>query len=325
MPKIVRIAGHNYNANEGTPPTISQEVYLVIRIAATGRLLWIHKRKSIVAAPLGAGYDYCVSTAGVPSDDAVLGQYFAGTLTLYRGVSVASPAAPTAKVGKSSPKPTATLNEPHFTSDASDTRYVPFSTSRLIAVNYAKSSTPSAQLQWLQGDEKFGYLITVQNIGTTLSICFFDQGEIQLLDPPQGTPSSITPLNSLVGDASFADSALGVVGVGIGGAEFAPLIALVRDARWDLQGSAFIGTKPPDGILAMRQACNNQAYWDIFRIAHQRIGIASSSRSNLVTRFYSDLNAAILVFLASQAAGRVATLQQAIGTISADIIGRFPP
>jgi hypothetical protein len=284
MPKI-KIGPVFYDAEEKTVTGTGNQ-FLVVRVGPGGRnRLWIHKGKSVTNihhAPYGA----CFGLS--PAEEQLANSYLTTSIQLYRGVSITSPGASDAKIGVSRPKPSATMEEPDFTSENSTTKFVPFSTDRQVSVSFAKSSFRNGnqdELEWLLADEPYGVLVTIQ-VNDHYSLCIFDIGEVQVLKPPAGRTELLTPGNYV--PLNIADSELSVP-LAATAHDFSELGRLLNNPAWSSEGSAFIGTKTPDGIEKMRLAYNQAHYWDIFRIAKRKSEKPDSNRSQKVIDLYEGL------------------------------------
>jgi len=284
MPKI-KIGPVFYDAQEQTV-TGTNNRFLVVRTGPGGRSrLWIHKGKSATDIHDGV-HGACFGLR--PAEDLLANNYLTGGIRLYRGVSVTSPGASDAKLGISRPKPSATMDEPDFTSENSTTRFVPFSTDRQVSVAFAKSSFRGGnpdKLEWLLADEPYGVLVTIQ-VNTLCSLCIFDIGEVQVLKPPTGRTELLTPGNAV--PVNVANSELSVP-LDASAQDFSALGRLLNNPVWDSEGEAFFGTKTPDGIEKMRLAYNQAHYWDIFRIAKRKNDKPDSNRSQRVIDLYQGL------------------------------------
>jgi hypothetical protein len=66
---------------------------------------------------------------------------------------------------------------------------------------------------------------------------------------------------------------------------------LLFNQRWDREGTGFLGfgTKTPDGVIKMRDACRKKRYWDVFRIAEAKLLKDDSYRTPLVKDLYEAL------------------------------------
>jgi len=284
MPKI-KIGPVFYDAEEKTV-TGTGNKFLVVRTGPGGRnRLWLHKGKSVTNIH-GGIHGACYGLT--PAEDQLANNYLTTFIQLYRGVSITSPGASDAKLGVSRPKPSATMEEPDFTSEHSTTKFVPFSTDRQVSIAFAKSSFREGnkdKLEWLLADEPYGVLVTVQ-VNDLYSLCIFDIGEVQILKPPTGSAQMLTPGSSV--PINVADSELSVP-LDATAPDFAELGRLLNSPAWNSEGSAFFGTKTPDGIEKMRLAYNQAHYWDIFRIAKRKSDKPDSNRSQKVIDLYEGL------------------------------------
>jgi hypothetical protein len=66
---------------------------------------------------------------------------------------------------------------------------------------------------------------------------------------------------------------------------------LLFNHKWDQEGTGFLGfgTKTPDGVVKMRDACRKKRYWDVFRIAEAKLLKDDSYRTPLVKDLYEAL------------------------------------
>ncbi|HLD64955.1 MAG TPA: hypothetical protein VJA19_02820 [Pseudomonas sp.] len=283
MPRL-KIGARYYDAEERTV-TGTVNVFFVVRVGPGGRnRLWIHKDKSVTPFNVGLNAHELHH-----AEDQLANNYLTASIQLYRGLSITSPGASDARSGISRPKPSATLEEPDFTSDTSTTKFVPFSTNRPVSMSFAKSSFRSGnpdKLEWLLADEPYGILLTIR-VNTLNSLCIFDIGEVQVLNPPRATVELLTPAGAH-NPVNIADAELSVP-LNAAAPDFAALGRLLGNTAWDAEGVAFIGTKTPDGIQKMRQAFNQGHYWDIFRIAKKKSDEGDSRRSQKVIDLYEGL------------------------------------
>jgi len=283
MPRL-KIGALYYEAEERTV-TGTANVFFVVRVGPGGRnRLWIHKGKSVT--PFNVGLNaYELEHA----ENLLANNYLTASIQLYRGLSITSPGASDAQKGISRPKPSATMEEPDFTSENSTTKFVPFSTNRAVSMSFAKSSFRSGnpdKLEWLLTDEPYGILLTIR-VNTLCSLCIFDIGEVQVLNPPIATVEQLTPAGAH-NPVNIANAELSVP-LNAAAPDFAELGRVLRNPAWDTEGEAFIGTKTPDGIQKMRLAFNQGRYWDVFRIAKKKSEEGNSRRSQKVIDLYQGL------------------------------------
>ncbi len=283
MPRL-KIGALYYEAEERTV-TGTLNVFFVVRVGPGGRnRLWIHKEKSVM--PFNVGLN---AHELHPREDLLANNYIRASVQLYRGLSITSPGASDARGGISRPKPSATMEEPDFTSDNSTTKFVPFSTDRAVSMSFAKSSFRSGnpdKLEWLLTDEPYGILLSIR-VNTLHSLCIFDIGEVQVLNPPRATVELLTPAGAY-NPVNIANAELSVP-LNATAPDFAELGRLLKHTAWDTEGAAFIGTKTPDGIQKMRLALNQGRYWDVFRIAKKKSEESDSRRSRNVIELYQGL------------------------------------
>lgn len=212
--------------------------------------------------------------------------WLGGSLMLYRGVNSEHAVYDQAKLGLTPAKPGASSDIPAFTSDSSSTRFIPYSTSRDIAVMASKTN-PREDANHDLGQEaagpdaEVGVLVRIQ-VGTSHSIAIFSIGEIQVLDPPQGLAIPVTGRSLQYGnrlDRGPLDDATIIH----------HLQERLSDPVWNNLGKGLLGPKVPDGIKKMREALATGDWRTALRIAEEKTRTRDKDRHPMVEELYNTL------------------------------------
>lgn len=208
-----------------------------------------------------------------------------GNMVLYRGVNEGHVVYGEATQGLAPAKPGANLMEPDYTSDNSNTRFIPFSSDRQIATMAAKTdpregaSEPRAPSH---GGDQIGVLLRVI-VGTGYSIGIFDSGEIQVLNPPQAEVIPVT------GSTVFGGRRLD----GISMDETAilqHLHELLDDPLWGQLGKGWLGWRiVPTGVKAMKKLLARNDWRAVLQIAQERVAVKEADRHPQTENLYERL------------------------------------
>ena len=253
-----------------------------------GGTLWVHAGKSTRR----------VSENGYLVNDleaAYISAYLQGNLRLFRGVGSDHPVYEQALQGLLPPKPDATEDRPWFTSDNSDTRFIPFSTDENIPIGFMRSHLNDESEESDEDDSKhneeervLGVVVEV-TVGPSKSLGVFDAGEIQVLDPAQGRVHQITASSISYGQRLDREP--------LTDDDFGDLRGLLYDDMWKALGQGFLGPKVPDGVKKMRQAYEDSDYFTVFKIARDKNGEESSRRDEITATLYREMAAYWETFL----------------------------
>jgi hypothetical protein len=207
-------------------------------------------------------------------------QWFNGKLVLHRGAGSDHAVYNDIKQGLIRPKPNANVNVPDFTSENSTTRFIPFSTSRMVATMAAKARANTYDDTDDITDTEVGVVATV-TVGTQNSIGIFSVGEIQVLDPPVAQVTVIAGKTIGPGYKRVDGKAL----------NNATALAYIRDrlseTYFDTLGSGAFSWKVPSGIDKMRKATTLQ---EIVRLAREKKNDVDKRRNPEVAALYDDVD-----------------------------------
>lgn len=267
------VGAKHYNANY-------ENVSGWVTFQKNGQTCWLYIRKC-----LNYNKDlrrFVASDFIVPFIESWIG----GNLILYRGVDAGHAVYDQAQRGLAPAKPDATEDIPSFTSDSSLTRFIPFSTSRDVALMGAKSSSNEGgdrHGEAAQGpDDQIGVMLRLQ-VGTENSIGIFDDGEIQVLAPPLARviPVIGTTLqygNRLDRGALDAEAIL------------RHLHERLDDPMWSNIGEAFIGRKVPDGVERMKNLLQRDDWQGILDLAQTKYASEDVRRHPETKELYRSLS-----------------------------------
>ncbi|MDB5721289.1 MAG: hypothetical protein JWP15_1907 [Alphaproteobacteria bacterium] len=215
--------------------------------------------------------------------------YFAawlkGNLVLHRGVDVTHTVYAQAQQGRTPAKPNATGLEPDFTSDHSDTMFIPYSTQWDVALMGAKNPSPEdAQVQQAPGlQDQIGVVVRTV-VGADKSIGLFDEGEIQVLAPAQGRATPI-----------FGESLHYGQRIAGGGLDQASILRHLHerldDPVWAQLGVGWFGSKVPDGVVEMRTLLAKGDWKGVLNLAVTKNASTDSDRHPQTAQLYDRLTA----------------------------------
>lgn len=206
-----------------------------------------------------------------------------GNLILYRGVDSGHVVYEHAKQGLAPPKPDAELLEPEFTGEHSTTKFIPFSTSRDIAIMAAKNSSRESvgSFEGAAADQEIGVILRIK-IGAEKSIGIFDDGEIQVLDPPKAYVLPVIGTTLQYGnrlDRGHLDQA----------SILQYLHEVLDDPMWNDLGVALIGHKVPDGIQKMRRFLRAGNWREVLALADDKCSTTDARRHPETSKLYASL------------------------------------
>lgn len=215
--------------------------------------------------------------------------YFAawlkGNLVLHRGVDVTHTVYAQAQQGLTPAKPNATGLEPDFTSDHSDTMFIPYSTQWDVALMGAKNPSPEdAQVQQAPAlQDQIGVVVRTV-AGADKSIGLFDEGEIQVLAPAQGRATPI-----------FGESLHYGQRIAGGGLDQASILRHLHerldDPVWAQLGVGWFGSKVPDGVVEMRTLLAKGDWKGVLNLAVTKNASTDSDRHPQTAQLYDRLTA----------------------------------
>ncbi|MBC8754537.1 DUF4157 domain-containing protein [Kordia sp. YSTF-M3] len=268
-----------YRLNVGTKHyTANHEQENWITFTKVGHKCWLYIGKSVFAKKENNTYVFTADAHIVP----YINNWLSGHLVLYRGVDSGHAVYADALHGRAPAKRQATNDIPEFTSDSSLTRFIPFTTSRDIALMATKSSSHESGDRHgataANAADQIGVLLRVV-VGTGNSVGMFDAGEIQVLAPPVArvipvTGATLQGTNRL--DRNPLDSA----------AVIHHLRERLNDTMWSSLGKGLIGRKVPSGIAAMKQFLKSNNIQGILDLATTKNKTTDSKRHPETTEVY---------------------------------------